>query len=184
VDPVVAAALIGVGGSVIVAVVGFLTTRAITSETIRASNDAARREIYARFLACAQRLLIVCEAAWLSDTEGAEASVETAHAEFFEAYAAMQIVGDNTMVDRARIYTYRLWELTASLGSTSVMGRENFAAVASLIRLARQDTIDAIRAGLGVGGSVRPNEEFNPFAGTVLEEKYADGERPRPGSAA
>ena len=35
VNPVIAAALIGVGGSVIVAVVGFLTTRAITGETIR-----------------------------------------------------------------------------------------------------------------------------------------------------
>lgn len=114
-DPVVAAALIGVGGSVIVAVVGFFTTQAITGETLKANRDAARREIYARFLACAQRLLIVCEAAWLSNTEGAEASVETAYAEFFEAYAEMQILGDNTMVDRARIYTYRLWELKASL---------------------------------------------------------------------
>jgi hypothetical protein len=37
-----AAALIGVGGSVIVAVVGFLTTRAITGETLRASSAAAR----------------------------------------------------------------------------------------------------------------------------------------------
>jgi hypothetical protein len=42
VDPVVAAALIGVGGSVIVAVVGFLTTRAITGETIKANSATAR----------------------------------------------------------------------------------------------------------------------------------------------
>jgi len=42
VDPVLAAALIGVGGSVIVAVVGFLTTRAITGETIKANSATAR----------------------------------------------------------------------------------------------------------------------------------------------
>jgi len=42
VDPVIAAALIGVGGTVIVAVVGFLTTRAITGETIKANSTAAR----------------------------------------------------------------------------------------------------------------------------------------------
>ncbi len=40
-DPTVAAALIGVGGAVIVAVVGFLTTRAITGKTIRASDRQA-----------------------------------------------------------------------------------------------------------------------------------------------
>jgi hypothetical protein len=39
---VVAAALIGVGGSVIVAVVGFLTTRAVTGQTIAAAATSAR----------------------------------------------------------------------------------------------------------------------------------------------
>lgn len=41
-SPVIAAALIGVGGAVIVAVAGFLTTRTITIQTINAAATAAR----------------------------------------------------------------------------------------------------------------------------------------------
>lgn len=41
-SPVVAAALVGVGGSVVVAVVGFLTTRSITGRTINATVTVAR----------------------------------------------------------------------------------------------------------------------------------------------
>jgi hypothetical protein len=171
--------------------VGVLASGAVSLLVAKQSREAAERawirdngrDIWVRFLTCADRLLIACEAAWKSETEGAETSVETADAEFSKAYVGMQIFGDNTMVDRARIYAYRLLELKASLGSTSVMDRENFHKVASLIRVAREDMFDAIRAGLGVGSRVRPDVTYNPFAGTELEEKYADRARRWPGSA-
>ena len=66
----------------------------------------------------------------------------------------MQIFGDNTMVDRARIYTYRLIELKRILDSTSDMDRENFRTVSTLARHAGIDTIRAIRGGLGVDGGL------------------------------
>jgi hypothetical protein len=95
-------------------------------------------------------------------------------------------VADSELVDAARVYAYRLWELKSMLDSTSVMDPKNFEAVDKLIRPARHDTVDAMRAELGVAGSARPEEttkKYNPFLGTKLEQKYDDGERPRPGSA-
>ena len=37
--------------------------------------------------------------------------------------------------------------------------------------------INAMRAELGLEGGVRPASEVNPFAGTDLEEKYAEAKR-------
>jgi hypothetical protein len=96
----------------------------------------------------------------------------------------VQTVAENALVNAARVYAYRLWELRASLDSTSVMRPENFSAVARLVRDARHDTVDAMRAELGLAGSVRLEGKYNPFVGTDLEEEYAGGERLRPGSAA
>src|SRR6476646_1793047 len=114
--------------------VGVLASGAVSLLVAKQGQEAAERtwirdsgrDIWVRFLTCADRLFIVCQAARESETEGAEASVETAYDEFFKAYVGMQIFGDNMMVDRSRIYMYRLLELKASLGSTSVMDRENF----------------------------------------------------------
>ena len=142
-----------------------------------------RREIYDRFLTFAQTLLIACEAARGSETEGARTTVETAHTKFWEAYGVVQTVAENALVDAARVYAYRLWELMTSLDSTSVMGPENFSAVARLVRDARHDTVDAMRAELGLAGSIRLEGKYNPFVGTDLEDEYARGERLRPGSA-
>lgn len=50
-----------------------------------------------------------------------------------------------------------------------------------LIRDARHDMINAMRAELGLEGGVRPASEVNPFAGTDMEEKYAQAKRSRPG---
>ena len=70
------------------------------------------------------------------------------------------------------------------LDGTSVMDPDNFSAVADSARDARHGTIDAMRAELGVAGSARPGEGYNPFVGIRdLEEKYARGKGPRPGRA-
>jgi hypothetical protein len=143
-----------------------------------------RREIYDRFLTSAQTLLIACEEARESETKGAKASVETAHTKFFEVYGVVLTVAGRAVVDAARVYAYRLWELKESLDSMSVMGPENFNTVAQLIRDARHDLIDAMRAELGLAGSARLEGKYNPFAGTALEKKYAEGPRPRPGAKA
>ena len=93
----------------------------------------------------------------------------------------MQTVASTRLVEAVRVYAYRLWELAASLGPTSVMGPENFNLVIKLIRDARHDMINTMRAELGLDGGIRPGTEFNPFAGTELEEKYVGAERDRHG---
>lgn len=143
-----------------------------------------RREIYDRFLTSAQTLLIACEKARESKTTEAKASVEAAHTKFFEVYGVVLTVAERAVVDAARVYAYRLWELKESLDSTSVMGPENFDTVAQLVRKARHDLIDAMRAELGLAGSARLEGEYNPFVGTALEKEYAKGARPRPGAKA
>jgi len=176
------------------ALIGGFIAGAVSLRVAKQTREAAertwirdnRREIYDRFLTCAQRLLIACEAARGSETEGAEASVRSANTKFFESYVVVQTVADSALVDAARVYAYRLWELKASLESTSVMGPDNFDRVTQLIRDARHDTINAMRAELGLAGSVRLTGKYNPFVGTALEKEYNKGlvERPRPGSAA
>jgi hypothetical protein len=194
----VSASPVGAGGSITTAVfglvgvlIGAFIAGAASLWVTRQAREAAerawirdnRREIYDRFLSCAQTLLIASEAGRGSQAEGAVAVVESAHAKFFEVYGVVQTVAGNAVVTAARVYAYRLWELKASLGSTSVMGPENFNAVARLVRAARHDTIDAMRAELGLTGSVRLEGTYNPFVGTDLEDEYARGERPRPESA-
>ena len=93
----------------------------------------------------------------------------------------MQTVGSTRLVAAVRLYAYRLWVLATSLGPASVMGPEDFSLVIKLIREARLDMINAMRAELGLDSGVRPSAEINPFAGTVLEEKYAKTEINRPG---
>lgn len=165
----------------------------VAEETRTAAECAwirdSRREIYDRFLISAQTLQIACEAAG-PEAEGAQASVGAAHTAFFGAYGMVLTVADSALVDAARVYAYRLWELKSMVDcpSTSVMEAtlENFQTVAKLIRFARHGTIDKMRDELGVGGSARPVEtkgKYNPFIETELEGQYGAGERPRPGSA-
>jgi hypothetical protein len=52
--------------------------------------------------------------------------------------------------------------------------------VAELVRLARHQTIDAMRAELGLTGSARPPDGFDAFRGTELEGQY--GVRPAEGA--
>ena len=88
------------------------------------------------------------------------------------------------MVDAARVYAYRLLELKEELDSKGILGPDSFDRVARLVRFARHDTIDAMRGELGLSGSARPPEVFNPFRGTDLEDQYRASVRDGPGSEA
>jgi hypothetical protein len=171
-----------IGGS-IAGTVSLLVARQAREAAEGAWIRDNRREIYDRLLTYAQRLLITCEAYKNAQRNKKEvkASVESTFTNFWEVYGVVQTVAGAQLVDAARVYAYRLWELSASLGSTSVMGPENFPTVARLVRAARHATVRAMRAELGLGGSLHLPEDINPFAGTDLEENYAEAERDRPG---
>ncbi len=182
-----APAIFGLVGSLIG---GFIagSVSLLVARQARAAAEGAwirdnRREIYDRLLTCAERLLHACEAYQQArgSKETVKASVESAFTNFFEVYGVVQTVASMRLVKVTRVHAYRLWELKASLDSTSVMGPENFALVINLIRDARHNVIDAMRAELGLDGGIRPETDYNPFAGTELEEKYAKAGRTRPG---
>jgi hypothetical protein len=162
-----------------------------------------RRVIYDRFLTYAQKLLIACETRKDAhrNQEAVEASVESAYTKFFEVYGVVQTVAGIGLVNAARVYAYRLSTLKENLVPglfTNVMEPENFGPitlVGQLIRDARHDTIDAMRAELRLGGSISLEKDYNPFAGTDLEpnyaqakqdlkEKHAQAEQDRPGPTA
>lgn len=169
---------------------GFIagTASLLVARQARATAESAwirdsRREIYDRFLTNAQKLLIACEASWnASEREGTSLdTVASAHIDFFEVYGVVQTVAERPVVDTARAYGYRLLELKDVLTSASALGPENFDRVAQLIRLARHDTIDAMRKELGLLGTARPPTGYNPFLGTDLEGTYAAAHRVQPG---
>jgi hypothetical protein len=153
-----APAVFGLAGSLI----GGFIVGAVSLLVARQAREAAegawirdnRREIYDRLLTCAERLLHACEAYKDAhrDKQVVKASVESAFTDLREVYGVVQTVASTRLVEAVRVYTYRLWELAASLGSTSVMGPENFSTVIKLIRDARHDMIDAMRAELGLSG--------------------------------
>ena len=145
-----------------------------------------RREMYDRFLTKAQELLLACygckypvpatEAAEPPTTEAAKA-VERAFNSFFEAYGVVQTVAERSVLDAARIYAWRLMELRyEALGDPRAVWPDRF--VAALIEPARHATIDAMRTELGLAGTVRHPHDFNPFAGTALEEEWTAGSEP------
>jgi hypothetical protein len=114
-----------IGGSIAAGVSLLVARQARQAAEITWIRDN-RREIYDRLLTFSERRLIACEACKEAprDDVTARASVETAFTNFWEVYGVVQTVADTRLVEAARIYAYRLWELAASLGSTSVMGPE------------------------------------------------------------
>jgi hypothetical protein len=188
-DSSYAAAVFGLVGVLIGAVVAGGVSLWTAKQTREAAERAwvrdNRREIYDRFLTCAQTLLVACENARKSGSEGAEDSVEPADVKLWEAYGVLLTVAGSTLADAARDYAYRLWELKESLGSRSVMGPGNFDRVTPLIRDGRHDTIDAMRAELGLEEITWPKKTYNPFDRTNLQEDYEQGlkNRLRPGAA-
>ncbi len=88
----------------------------------------------------------------------------------------MATVAERPVVDAARVYAYRLRELAGTgrrgRGMKDAPPSTWFERVTQLVRFARHDTIDAMRAELGLAGSARPPKDFNPFRGTDLEDRY------------
>jgi hypothetical protein len=122
------------------------------------------------------------EAEKSEDSADARDALEQAHLTFFEVYGVVQAVAERRVVDAARIYAYRLWELKEELDSNGVLGPESFDRMAELVRDARHGVIDAIQRDLGLPGSAEPEEVVNPFLGTDLGDSYARSSRRRPGS--
>lgn len=181
-----APAVFGLVGALIGGVIAGTASLLVAGQARKAAERAwirdNRRAIYDRFLTCSQVLFLALEAykdAGPQEKEEAKANVKSAFTSFWGAYSVVETVADTALFEKVRIYGYRLWELATELGSAGVMGPENFDDVDKLIRPARNDTIAAMRGELGLGGGLV--WDFNPFAGTPLEEKYANGQRPRPG---
>ena len=179
-------AVVGLVGALIGGVIAGTVSLLVAWQARKAAERAwmrdNRRAIYDRFLTDAQMLVHASEAykaARPQEKEKAKINLESASTSFWGAYNVVETVADTPLFETARIYGYRLWELTTELGSTSVMGPENFDAVRPLITPARRNTVAAMRGELGLGGN--PASDINPFAGTSLEEKYANGVRTRPG---
>ena len=177
-DPTMAAsayvaAAFGLAGSLI----GGMIAGTVSLRVARQAREAAerswmrdsRREIYDRFLSNAQKLLIACEGSpALREAIGsAEDDLRQAHLNFFEVYGVVQTVAERPVVDAARVYAYRLLEL-----ARGGLEPAQFERVAQLVRFARHDTIDAMRAELGLTGSASPPKGFNAFAGTDLENEF------------
>lgn len=177
-DPIVAAsayvaAAFGLAGSLI----GGLIAGTVSLRVARQARDAAerswmrdsRREIYDRFLTTAQQLLIACEGSTsLRESIGAaEDQLRRSYLSFFEVYGVVQTVAERPVVDAARVYGYRLLELSRGDLEPAQVER-----VAQLVRFARHETIDAMRAELGLTGSAKPPKGFNAFAGTDLENEF------------
>jgi len=181
-------AIFGLAGSLIGGFIAGAVSLLVARQTREAAEGAwirdNRRQIYDRFLRSGQRLLIACEARWNSRhdrrpdnapiAQEAESGVESAHADFFEAYSVVQTVAETTLVDAARFYGYRFLELEAIMDSKGVLERDDFDRVAQLVREARHDTIDAMRSELRLKETNWPPKDYNPFKGTDLEQKYAD----------
>jgi hypothetical protein len=169
-------ALFGLLGSL----VGGAIAGTVSLVVARQARDAAeqswirdnRREIYDRLLTDAQRLLVACEESKVSGSEAAVATAQDAYAKFFDVYGVVQTVADRPVVDAVRVYAYRLLELKAELDGKGVLGPQSFHEVAALVRLARHDTIDAMRSDLGLIGSAKPEEFFNPFLSTEFAAEY------------
>lgn len=184
-SPYVAAAF-GLAGSLIGGVIAGTVSLRVAREARQAAERSwirdSRRQIFDRLLTEGQRLLIACIECRRDDRSAqSKEAVERAHTAFFEVYGVVQTVAQRPVVDSSRVYAYRLLELKEALDSAGYLGMKHFDRVAQLVRLARHDTIDAMRRELGLSGSARPPERYNPFLGTDLANEY---ERLRYGPAA
>jgi hypothetical protein len=185
---VYATAFFGLAGSLIGGFIAGVVSLLVARQTRDAAEGAwirdNRRQIYDRFLTYGQRLLIACEARWHGRhdrqrdcapmAEESKSGVESANADFFEAYSVVQTVANTTLVGAARVYGYRFLELQAIMDSEGVLEPDDFGRVAQLVREARHETIDAMRAELGLEETNWPPKDYNPFEGTDLAQKYAD----------
>lgn len=169
---------IGLAGSLIGGAIG----GGVSYQVARQARETAdktwmrdtRREIYGQFLTRAQHLHAACDNydATRADHEARQA-IERAHNEFAEIYAVVQIVAEKPVVDAARTYGYRLFELYAEIvEQEGKLDPPNPKRVSELVRLARHDTIDPMRGELDQVTSARPSDTYNPFENTDLAALY------------
>ena len=135
-----------------------------------------RRELYDRFLTCAQELLIASERAL---RQGPSERLEATYEAFFGAYGVIQTVAQEAVLEAARKYAYRLQELKSELDAMNPSGVEYFESVARQVRFARHDAIDAMRADLELSGSARPPDDYDAFSGTGIETQRAAARKRR-----
>lgn len=160
-------------GGAIVGTVSLTVAQQTREAAERAWVRDNRREIYDRYLTNGQKLLVECLS--YKKTSGdreAREQLEDAYNGFFEVYGVVQTVAERPVVDAARRYGYRLLELRDELVANPVLDPKAFPAVARLVRSARHDTIDAMRAELGLVSTARPEPRYNPFEGTEFEDEY------------
>ena len=145
-------------GGVIAGTVTLRVARHARAAAERAWVRDSRRSIYDRFLTAGQRLLAVMETAAYASMGSGESRpvVDEAYSAFFETYASVQTVAELRVVTSAREQAYRLQALKDILHNRGPFEREAFERIAALVRDARQDTIDAMRADLGLEGSAKP----------------------------
>jgi hypothetical protein len=158
-SPWVAAAFGVVGtviGGVIAATVSLRLARDAREAAERAWVRDSRRQIYDRYLIAGQRLLAVMEKAASRVPTKPEAEVEESYSAFFGAYASVQTVAELGVVANARIHAYRLQALKDILDGRGPFEHRDFNRIAKLVRDARHDTIDAMRADLGLPGDAKP----------------------------
>jgi hypothetical protein len=167
------AAAFGLAGTLVGGLIAGTVSLRVASQAREASERSwmrdSRREIYSRFLTGAQKLLIACEGSE-SRREGIGVTRDEfrqAYLDFFEAYGVVQTVAERPVVDAGRVYAYRLLEL-----ARGGLEPAQFDRVAQHVRFARHDTIDAMRAELGLTGSARPPKGFDAFAGTDLANEF------------
>jgi hypothetical protein len=138
----------------------------------------SRREIFDRFLAAGQALLAACEDAFepgyfqnpaRMEPPSLSPEVRASLANLFAVYPVIQTVAESDVAMAARVYTWRLWELSESLRFRSVIENyddETFKDVAAAVRTARHDTIQAMRRNLRVGPIDIDDDTFNPSRAT------------------
>jgi hypothetical protein len=168
---------IALAGSLIGGAIAGTVSLTVARQTREAAERAwvrdNRREIYDRYLTNGQKLLVECLSYEQAPRRRRSAEqLEEAYNNFFEVYGVVQTVAERPVVDAARDYGYRLLELRDELVAKSVLDPKDFHKVAGLVRSARHDTIDAMRAELGLVGSARPEPGYNPFEGTEFEDEY------------
>jgi hypothetical protein len=177
-SPYVSAAF-GLVGTLIGGVIAGTASARVARHAREAAERAwvrdSRRQIYDRFLAAGQRLLATMEAAAASSTiaGASREAVDEAYSAFFETYPSVQTVADVEVVASARNQAYRLQVLKDILDERGEFGRKDFHRIAKLVRDARHDTIDAMRADLHLPGSARPPAGYD-YARAVAEAVRQD----------
>jgi hypothetical protein len=163
--------------------VGGLIAGGVSLVVARQARDAAeaswmrdtRRQVYADFLAKGQALhSLVVDAGVGGRKTDTDVAIAAAYSDVMEAYAVVQTVADQPVVDASRVYAYRLQELEAIGRSSVSLGYTNYDQVSTLVRKARHKVVDTMRTSLQLAGSAEPADGFNPFDDTTLKGAYAD----------